>query len=245
MSSDANVPRSRRALLAAAAGSAAAVAASAALPLTAAAAPVNMQTEQDNPTIAQTSVTQSAAGQVAFKARTSTPDRAGLLGSTGDETNINTDFTGFTGVYGWSSTANSDTSFGTGVWGDGEDVGAYGSGSVGVRGDGFIGVVAAGQTGGGIGLRAWGGTGTGLDVALEVFGKVKFSRSGRNTIGAGRSSIKINVVGVTSASRIFAVLHSNRSGRYVRAVVPTSGSFTVYLNTTVTSATYVAWFVIN
>lgn len=244
MSSDANVPRSRRALLAAAAGSAAAVAASAALPLTAAAAPANMQTEQDNPTIAETSVTQSAAGQVAFKARTTTTDRAGLLGSTGDETNINTAFTGFTGVYGWSSTAGSANAFGTGVWGDSEDVGSYGSGFVGVRGDGFIGMVAAGEPGG-IGLRAFGGTGTGLDVALEVFGKVKFSRSGRNTIAAGRSSLRINLVGVTAASRIFAVLHSNRASRYVRAVVPTTGSFTVYLNTTVSSNTFVAWFVIN
>jgi hypothetical protein len=41
------------------------------------------------------------------------------------------------------------------------------------------------------------------------------------------------------------VLHSNRASRYVRAVVPTTGSFTIYLNTSVTSATYVAWFVIN
>jgi hypothetical protein len=41
------------------------------------------------------------------------------------------------------------------------------------------------------------------------------------------------------------VLRSNRSGRYVRAVVPTAGSFTIYLNTTVTSSTYVVWFVLN
>jgi hypothetical protein len=27
--------------------------------------------------------------------------------------------------------------------------------------------------------------------------------------------------------------------------VPTTGSFTIYLNTTVTSATYIAWFIIN
>ena len=59
------------------------------------------------------------------------------------------------------------------------------------------------------------------------------------------SSVKINLKGTTSSSRVFAVLHSNRASRYVRAVVPTTGSFTIYLNASVTSATYVAWFVIN
>lgn len=116
---------------------------------------------------------------------------------------------------------------------------------MGVRGDGFIGVVAAGSEGGGTGLRAWGGDGLGLDVALDVRGKVRFSRSGRSTILTGRSSIKVNLLGVTTSSRVFAVLHSNRSGRYVRAVVPTTGSFTIYLNTTVTANTFIAWFVIN
>ncbi len=247
MASDPNMPRSRRAILTAAAGGAAAMAASAALPLSAAAAPVNMQTEQDNPTTAETSITQSAAGEVAFKARTTNPDAAGLLGSTGDETNIATN-TGWTGVYGWAPGVPPEVTnaFGSGVWGDSEDVGVVGEGFVGVRGEGVIGVVAAGGIGAGAaGLLAWGGDGTGQDVALDVRGKVRFNRSGRHTIGAGRSSIRVTLTGVSSASRIFAVLHSNRAGRYVRAVVPTTGSFTIYLNTTATSATYVAWFVLN
>src|SRR5262249_16704045 len=58
--------RSRRALPAAAAGSAAALAASAALPLAASAAPTAMSTEQDNPSTANTSVTDSGAGSTAF-----------------------------------------------------------------------------------------------------------------------------------------------------------------------------------
>jgi hypothetical protein len=185
------------------------------------------------------------APQVSFKARTVNTDRAAIVGTTGDEANMSVEFTSFTGIYGWSPTFGPGNGFGTGVWGDSDDVGCYGSGGVGVRGDGSIGVVAAGAAGGGIGLRAWGGTGTGNDVALEVFGKVKFSRSGRNTIGSGKSSLKINLVGATSSSRVFAVLHSNGSGRYVRAVVPTTGSFTIYLNAAVTQATFVAWFVLN
>ena len=121
-----------------------------------------------------------------------------------------------------------------------------GAASSGCRGDGFIGVVAAGEAGGGIGLRAFGGAGTGLDVALEVFGQGQVQPVGPQHDRCGQVEPQDQPRRrVTSASRIFAVLHSNRSGRYVRAVVPTTGSFTVYLNTTVTSATYVAWFVIN
>jgi hypothetical protein len=241
MASDPNAPRSRRALLTAAAGAAGAMAASAALPLTVAAAPVNMQTEQDNPTINTTSVTQSAAGHVAFKGRTTNADAAALLASTGDETNIQAD-TSWTGVYAWAPTNPDPDFFSAGLWGDSDDVGTYGSGEVGVMGDGATGVAGRSDLGG-YGVHAINFNPSG--VALRVDGKVQFSRSGRNTLGAGKSALKINLVGVTSASRVFAVLHSNRAGRYVRAVVPTTGSFTVYLNTTVTSATYIAWFVIN
>ena len=247
MASDPNAPRSRRALLTAAAGGAAAMAASAAIPLTATAAdPNDVVKEVDNATAAQTSITQSAAGFIAFKASTTNPDRAGLVGATGDQTDTNESFSAYTGVYGFAPAAPIDFSgFGSGVWGDSPDVGVAGSGFVGVRGDGAYGMVAAGFTGGGTGLLAWGGDGSGADIALDVRGKVKFSRSGRVTILSGRSTIRVNLVGVTTSSRVFAVLHSNRSGRYVRAVVPTTGSFTIYLNTTVTANTFIAWFVIN
>jgi hypothetical protein len=83
------------------------------------------------------------------------------------------------------------------------------------------------------------------DLALDVVGKVRFNRSGRTSVASGQSTKTIKLAGVTSSSRVFAVLHSNRSGRYVRAVVPTGGSFKIYLNATVSSSTYVAWFVLN
>jgi hypothetical protein len=242
MASDPTAPRSRRALLTAAAGAAGAVAASAALPLTAAAAPVNMQTEQDNPTIDTTSVTQSAAGHVSFKARTTNTDFAGLVGSTGDETNSLEDESAFTGIYGFSPTNPDPDFFATGVWGDSDDVGTYGSGLIGVMGDGAIGVVGRADLGG-VGVDALNFDATG--IALRVTGKVIFNRSGKKTISAGRSSVRIDLPGVSANSRVFAVLHSNRSGRYVRAVVPSTNYFTIYLNTTVTSATFVAWFVLN
>ena len=86
---------------------------------------------------------------------------------------------------------------------------------------------------------------TASSPALEVNGKVKFNRAGRKTIGAGKSTLVVNMAGVTSTSKVLAVLNSNRSGRYVRAVVPATGKFTIYLNSSVSSSTYVAYFVFD
>jgi hypothetical protein len=154
--------------------------------------------------------------------------------------------TTYTGIYGFSPTIPDPNSFAAGVWGDSDDVGVFGTGGVGVRGDGFFGMVAVGTNDPlAAGLRAWGYDGSGNWTALDVRGKAKFSRSGRSTIGAGKSSLKVNLTGVSFSSLVFAVLRSNRTGRYVRAVVPTTGSFTIYLNSAVTSSTYVVWFVLN
>jgi hypothetical protein len=253
MPSDGTTARSRRALLAAAAGAAGVLAASAALPLSAIAAdPDDVVKNIDNATTATTSITQTTDGVIALKVHNLDVGAAALLGSAGDETDMPS-ITSFTGVFGWSPTSGDDSFFGTGVQGWGGEFGLHGEG-------GLYGVVAGGgeagvfATGGTDGVVAFGGPAgaavvavadTPTATALEVRGKVKFSRSGRTTIPSGKSSIKVPLAGTTSSSRIFAVLHSNRSGRYVRAVVPTTGSFTIYLNTTVTASTYVAWFVIN
>lgn len=272
MASEPNAPRSRRALLTAAAGGAAAMAASAAMPLTTAAAdPNDVVKEANNPTTNLTSITDSGDRTIAFAVanvgvapamlaqnlagvatsvgETDPSDPGGITSAAGlysFSTNV-TDaapywLTTYTGIYGWSPTFPSPNGFGTGVWGDSDDVGVYGSGSIGAWGDGFVGVRGDGGVGG-VGVQAVASSATG--IGLAVSGKVQFSRSGRATIGAGKASIKVTLAGTTTSSRVFAVLHSNRSGRYVRAVVPTTGSFTIYLNTTVTSSTYVAWFVLN
>ncbi len=161
-----------------------------------------------------------------------------------------------TGVWGQGGNASSGSS--TGVYGEG-DTGVWGFGGWGVFGAsdatgtgvyGFSGasVPAApahtgvfGYSDSGTGVYARAATGT----ALYVNGKAKFSRSGRATIGSGKSSLVVTLAGVTTASLVFAVLYSNRSGRYVRAVAPTTGKFTIYLNAAVTSSTYVSWFVVN
>ena len=126
----------------------------------------------------------------------------------------------------------------SGVWGTNTG-GGYGvSGSTG--GASTAGVWGI-NSGTGIGVRATSASG----IALRVEGKASFSRSGKTKILAGHSSKAVSLSGVTGASLIFAVLASNRSGRFVRAVVPGSGAFTIYLNTTVLSDTYLSWFVLN
>ena len=50
---------------------------------------------------------------------------------------------------------------------------------------------------------------------------------------------------MTTSSKVFAVLATAESGRWVRAVVPAAGKFTVYLNTTLASRATVAWFVLD
>jgi hypothetical protein len=245
MASDPNVLRSRRALLTAAAGGAAAVAASAAMPLTTLAADGDsiIIGAPDNAGTSETTLTQATAGEVALRVvNEDTQGAAAIIGGAGDQTNVAED-TSFTGIYAFTPTSNDDNLSSTAIWGDSEDLGVLGiGGQAGILGFGPSGVVGFGDVGG-IGVEALAASPT--DVALSVQGKVLFNRSGKSTIGAGKSALKVNLVGVTSSSRIFAVLHSNRAGRYVRAVVPTTGSFTIYLNTTVTSATYIAWFIIN
>jgi hypothetical protein len=273
MSSEPNDLRTRRALLAAAAGSAAAVVASAALPLGVAAASGNVMTEIDNPSTLPTTITNSGTGSTAFGGNaTGSGAGYGLEGTslgaggvvgwsvsppTTDWPTFDPAFTQYTGVFG-SAPASSDPDFvATGVWGNSDDIGVFGSGSIGVNGYGGYGVLGeANNTSGSIGVNGIAGTSAGSagvrayapttnQYALKVSGKVNFSRSGRKSMASGHSTLTIYLAGVTTSSKVFAVLATSESGRYVRAVVPASGSFKVYLNTTLTSSAVVAWFVLD
>lgn len=150
------------------------------------------------------------------------------------------------GVYGWSGSGTGvvgETTSGTGVVGE-----SHGTSGVGVIGFAdassgpTYGVKGSVNSPSGVGGYF---TAPAAGVALQANGRVKFSRSGKTLITAGHSKKTISLAGVTSSSLIFAVLRSNRSGRWVRAVVPATGSFTVYLNTSLGSNTYVVWFVLN
>jgi hypothetical protein len=249
---DESTPRSRRALLAAAAGGAAALAAQAALPLTAMAAdPNDVVLGADNSTTTPTTVTNTTDGGIAL-AGAGTGEGYGLQAtSTGGAGSFawsiaapdwwDPAFGAYTGAFGYSPTFPDPDFAATGVWGDSPDIGVFGSGSIGMVGSGSIGMIGESTNSSFPGVIARGATAT--SPALEVQGKVKFSRAGRKTIGAGKSTLVVTMAGVTTTSKILAVLNSNRSSRYVRAVVAGSGKFTIYLNSSVSSSTYVAYFV--
>lgn len=254
-------PRSRRALLAAAAGGAAALAASAALPLTAAAAPANMQTELDNLTTATTSITDSGPGSTAFAGHaTGTGAGYGLEGtSTGSAGAIGWSvsppgagwdpaFTpatlAYTGVFGSAPGGDHVTTYGFGVWGDSPDTGVFGTGTFGVEGYGGVGVAGyAFDAPGTEGVRAQAFSTS--SIALRVIGKVRLSRSGRRSMASGTRSKAILLAGTTATSKVFAVLSTNEAGRWVRAVVPAAGKFTILLNANLTSSAVVSWFVLD
>jgi hypothetical protein len=252
--SDESTPRSRRALLAAAAGGAAALAAQAALPLTAVAAdPNDVVLGAANASTSTTSIANSTDGNDGFAVSSvglgigvagTSSGTAGVRGISVDGSGAaTTTAMAYTGAYGWSPAFPDDTGVGVGVWGDSADWGVFGSGGVGVYGWAPSGVGVIGESGNTStpGIIAFGATDS--SPALQVNGKVKFNRAGRKTIGAGKSTLVVTMAGVTTTSKILAVLNSNRSGRYVRAVVAGSGKFTIYLNSTVSSSTYVAYFV--
>jgi hypothetical protein len=260
--------RTRRSLLTAAAGGAAALAVSAIKPAGVAAAPANMQTESDNPTTNDaTGVTNSTDGVTALYGSaagngtgvegtsetgkglrghsmdTSDPqnntDNAGVVGVAGDVGAIASSIA-LTGVYGYADTTpDSNFAVGSGVWGDSPDIGVFGGGSIGVIGDGGFGVLGSTSVTDGAGVFAESTVGDA--VALAVDGRAVFSRSGRATVNGGSKKEVVNLAGCTSNTLVIAVLAQNRDGRYVRAAVPESGKFTIYLNANVGSNTKVSW----
>ena len=171
-----------------------------------------------------------------------------------------------TGVWG-------DSTKGTGVIGTSSDGdGVYGEGLFGLDGYGAIGVY--GETGapGGAGMHAvadntatalyaFAGSGTvgapppntaiyaaagdPTATALQVNGKVKLSRSGRKPIGKTATSLKVVMAGVTTSSYVVATLQTSVTSCYVRAVVPASGSFTIYLSKAPGKTVYVGYIVVN
>lgn len=190
---------------------------------------------------------------------------AGVLGTSGTvalpaETELDSGVAGIsasgtplsTGVYGESGSGVGMYGFGpTGVVGDG-DWGVYGTGGVGVAGDvgvggtgvyGFVGSADAPIPTANVGVEAR--AGSTAQLALNVVGRAKFSRSGRTLIGAGKSFITISLTGVTSSSLVFANLYTYRAGTYVISATPVTGSFTIRLNRALASSAYVVWFVLN
>ena len=259
MESETSIPRSRRAILAAAAGAAGALVASAAVPLGVAAHdPEDVAVGADNPETATTTLTNSADGSTAVAGHaTGTGHGYGVEGTSAggagafawsvsppDASWFLPEYTKYTGVFG-SAPASSEPNYaGTGVWGDSPDTGVFGSGGYGVVGYGGIGVEGdANGSLGIIGVRAWAPS-TSV-YALKVVGKVNFNRSGRVSIASGASYRVVSLAGVTTTSKVFAVFATSESGRWIRAVVPAAGKFTMYFNAALTSSAVASWFVLD
>ena len=201
---------------------------------------------------------------------TPTPDftvasrKTGVFGVAGSATNasLNTDETG---VYGFAELSENSS----GVWGESSTgIGVYGYGNTGVLGIGDWGVYGSGNLGvlgdvgtTGTGVYGWTGNnappaptaGVGVlaraestsQTALYAVGKVKFSRSGRTSVGSTSTSKKITMSGVTTSSYVIATMQTSVSGLYVRAVVPGSGYFTIYLSKAPGKTAYIGYLVIN
>lgn len=196
-----------------------------------------------------------------------TSHKTGVWGAAGDTTNAST-ITDETGVYGYANLS----SMSNGVWGEsGDGSGVYGSAGqfgTGLYGDGGWGVYGTGDTGiigdaaaSGVGVYGFAGdsnipeptygvgvyarAGTTAQTALQVVGKVKFSRSGRVSSTSSATYKKITMAGVTTSSYVIATLQTSVSGCYVRAVVPGSGYFTIYFSKAPGKTVYVGYMVIN
>jgi hypothetical protein len=142
-------------------------------------------------------------------------------------------------------------SSGTGVVGIGE-WGVYGFGPVGVVGDSFPGATGLyGHVGSTApaspppSVAVYASAPSTAHTALQVNGKAVFSRSGKITIGRGRSSVAKALAGVTASSLVIATLQTYRAGVYIAAATPALGSFRIRLNKAAAGPTVVVWMILN
>jgi hypothetical protein len=263
-----DAPRSRRALLLAAAGAAGAAAASMAIPATTLGAdPNDVVKNTENVTTALTAIAQGTTDTDAFAAygngtgvgvigTTDLAQNAGVVGLRGDSSGsayATQPFELDAGVYGYASGTNASA----GILGEGM-TGVYAYGDIGLFADGdTIGVFAMARPNGAA-VHAHAGSGSApasltnvallgtvtskSQAGLHAKGRVQLpDRSGRVTFKAGDKTKSVSVASATSSNYAFAVLNTNRTGIYVRAVVPASGKITIYLNKAPSSSTSVAW----
>jgi hypothetical protein len=221
MAIESEVPRSRRAVLAAALGAGGALVASAlAQPI-----PVRAGTDGDVVLGADNSATATTALFVTG------PRGLDVESTAGDGIRGWTDGTHVSGVFGYAS--------------DPASYGVYGkNGGRGVAALGTYGAALWASTAGYAAPLA-----LLVEGSSSFVGKAQFSRSGRATVAKGKSYVDITVAGgLTSRSMVHATLQTYRAGVAVAAVrinYPTAGKARIYLTkvASTASSTYVGWFV--
>jgi len=90
-------------------------------------------------------------------------------------------------------------------------------------------------------------TASGDDLALSVYGKATFSRSGRGKVPQGKSSVLVSVPsGLAASAFVLATLQNAGTGVYLKYAKRTDAThFTLVLSRVAPSATYFAWFVVG
>jgi hypothetical protein len=245
--SHANVPRSRRAFLAAAAGAAAATAVTAIDPRSVARAGVDGDVVLGalNTATTTTSLRITANASDVFRVR-GISENAAIVGANDDVgAGVRGEATTGAGVIGVSpsgSGVEGSTNMGTGVLGISEE-GTGVAGHITLSGDGVHGHSFATA---GVGVRASAEAGR----ALVVDGKAAFSRSGRATIPAGAGHVDVDLTtrgGLGGTPLCFANLTTRRPGIHIEAVrpnTPSTGKLRIYVNKAVPGSTFVAWLVL-
>lgn len=220
-------PRSRRSLLAAAAGAATMTAA------TALARPFSAAADDGDPLIlGQPNVAQTTTSLQGDLEVSGTLDSSTLLRAT----------SGF-GPAIFAAALN------RGVEATSDEGTALIGTSLGMTGWTSSGVQGHASEAGGYGVTA---SNAHLETALYVIGKARLaSRSGRATVGAGKSTVDVDLRqkgGLRGTPLCFANLMSYRPGVSVTTVrpnYPVAGKARIYLNRAVSANTFVAWFVLN
>jgi hypothetical protein len=231
-------------VLAAAASSAAGLAvARLAAPDVAGAVATPLYINQDNPTSATTSITTN--GVHAFKVSTSTQATA-IHGSGGSGNGVLAEATSGVGlsavsnhiaISAWSVSGlclDASTNTGTAVRG-------WAS-----TGTGVLAHVGTGSPAAVAGVALQGSVSDKAQVGIRALGRVQFpDRSGKALVQAGKAAVVVPVTGMTSSNYAVATLGASRSGRWVRAVVCSTGKITIFLNGSVTRSTPVHWLVLG
>jgi hypothetical protein len=192
---------------------------------------------------------------------TSTKGGFGVAGSSTNGAGVSGSSTNGAGVSGTTSGNNQ-----AGVSGiDGSPDGAFGvhgfsrvgvavfgkgtSGAYGVQGESTISIGVYGSSPTGTGVYASSPDGYALQVAgtAQFTGTVLFSRSGEATVAAGKSSVVVSGVALSTSSIVLATLQGYLAGLGVAGVAKdaSASKMTIHLTKATTAALNVAWFVIG
>jgi hypothetical protein len=177
-----------------------------------------------------------------------------------------------TGVFGEGPVGVHGTGGYVGVQGDGQSYGVSGTGNTGVYGTSSVqgGEGVRGNVQNGTGVSAISLAGTGLNAysfsgiaiyaqgqaagsfALNVLGRAAFDRSGLVSISYPNKSTTVSVPNGLTASSLTLATVQDASGVYVKSAVPNTSNGTVQINLNKAPGTsmkpktaHVAWFVVN